>query len=43
MMEIKEKYRIIWKNGFEKNDKKLWLIIINIFTLYSHFLILNMI
>ena len=22
MMEIKEKYRIIWKNGFEKNDKK---------------------
>lgn len=25
MMEIKEKHRIIWKNGFEKNDKKTHL------------------
>lgn len=25
MMEIEEKHRIIWKNGFEKNDKKTHL------------------
>lgn len=25
MMDIKEKHRIIWKKGFEKNDKKTHL------------------